>query len=71
MMLSSMSAEWNECLIICDCKSVKCDNTIKSPPFDLHGYLKMHFRHQISSKLGKITFSKYLKFENIYKGAVI
>ena len=50
-----------------NCTSVECDYTIISPPFDLHGYLKMHFRHQISSR---ITFSKYLKFENIYKGAV-
>ena len=51
-------------LIICDCTSVKCDYTIISLPFDLHGSLKMHFRHQISSK---ISFNKYLKFEKIYK----
>ena len=47
MMLLSTSAEWHGCLIIFDCTSVKCDSTITSAPFDLHGSLKMHFRHQI------------------------
>ena len=31
-----------QCLIICDCTSVKCDYTIISPPFDLQGSLKLN-----------------------------
>ena len=44
---------------------VKCDYSILSAPFDLHGSLKMHFGHQIS---GKITFSNlYLELRTFTK----